>query len=92
MNLYIVHALSAGEDSDGDGAELLAGSEEEPALDGPAGDLDQRSSFWDEPDASGHVGEPWVKKDARLGARRRTPRNCLVELSLGSFFGKCCLQ
>ena len=55
VDLDGVLALGAGENAEGDGPELLAGSQEEPPVDGPAGDLDEGSPFGDEPDASAHA-------------------------------------
>ena len=58
MKLDFVQALGSREDSDGDGAELRGGAQKQPSLEGPSGDLDDSTAFWDEPDSSGHVGEP----------------------------------
>ncbi|HKV12869.1 MAG TPA: hypothetical protein VJ725_32295, partial [Thermoanaerobaculia bacterium] len=41
-----MHPLGSSEDAKGDIVEPLARGEQEPALDGPAGDVDEADTFW----------------------------------------------
>jgi hypothetical protein len=70
MELDSVQALGSGEDSDGDGVELLGGAQEQSSLEGPPGDLDDSTAFWDEPDGSSHGGEPEGQELCQPGASR----------------------
>ena len=56
MELDSIQTLGPSEDANSDGAELLGGAQKQPSLEGPPGDLDDCTAFWDEPDGSGHVG------------------------------------
>jgi len=68
MELDSVQALGPSEDADGDDSELRGGAQKQSSLEGPPGDLDDSAAFWDEPDASGHVGEPEGQERCQPGA------------------------
>src|SRR6185369_6023449 len=80
----VVEALGAAEDAEGDVIEGVAGGEEEAALDGPAGDLDQGAAFWDESDRSGHTE---ARSRSRLVPNRPIRRNALNSKRLSGFGG-----
>ena len=60
-------SLSPAEDAEDDVVELGAGPEEEAALNGSAGNLDEGASFRDESQSPGHGGHGRGKAAANLG-------------------------
>jgi hypothetical protein len=71
-----MQALGSSEDSQGDGSELLGGPQKQSSLEGPSGDLDDSTAFRDEPQCSGHVGQPESQELCQPGALQSSSWKC----------------